>query len=211
MASPIQKILQEASFAYMNKAGVVVRLAISYIVEDHMDTEEAINKSLQESQMDLFWESAVEAAIAKAFAKGAGIATIPLLPELREAWDPSGMKLSEKLHGTQKEMRQAIISTIQQQQKLGKHAMQAARALYDGYNSGVHVIRKQELPKYMQDIVNFVRRSEFPDDDCYALMRLVRRAQRQTERLGSHGAPNRALRTAYKRLLQAIEETTPRP
>lgn len=206
MASPIQKILQEASFAYMNKAGVVVRLAISYIVEDHMDTEEAINKSLQESQMDLFWESAVEAAIAKAFAKGAGIATIPLLPELREAWDPSGMKLSEKLHGTQKEMRQAIISTIQQQQKLGKHAMQAARALYDGYNSGVHVIRKQELPKYMQDIVNFVRRSEFPDDDYYALMRLVRRAQRQTERLGSHGAPNRALRTAYERLLQAIED-----
>ena len=206
MASPIQKILQEASFAYMNKAQIVIRLAISYIVEDHMNAEEAVDKSLQESQMDLFWESAVEAAIAKAFAKGAGIAVIPLLPELREAWDPSGMKLSEKLHGTQKEIRQAIISTIQQQQKLGKHAMQAARALYDGYNSGVHVIRKQELPKYMQDIVNFVRRSEFPDDDCYALMRLVRRAQRQTERLGSHGAPNRALRAAYKRLLQAIED-----
>lgn len=206
MASPIQKILQEASFAYMSKAGVVVRLAISYIVEDHMDTEEAVDKSLQESQMDLFWESAVEAAIAKAFAKGAGIATIPLLPELREAWDPSGMKLSEKLHGTQKEMRQAIISTIQQQQKLGNHAMQAARALYDGYNSGIHVVRKQELPKYMQQVVHFVRRSEFPDDDYYALMRLVRRASRQTERLGTHGAPNRALRTAYKQLLQAVEE-----
>lgn len=69
MASPIQKILQEASFAYMSKAGVVVRLAISYIVEDHMNTEEAVDKSLQESQMDLFWETAVEAAIAKAFAK----------------------------------------------------------------------------------------------------------------------------------------------
>lgn len=206
MASPIQKILQEASFAYMSKAGVVVRLAISYIVEDHMNTEEAVDKSLQESQMDLFWESAVEAAIAKAFAKGAGIPTIPLLPELREAWDPSGMKLSEKLHGVQKEMRRAIISTIQQQQKLGNHAMQAARALYDGYNSGIHVVRKQELPKYMQQIVNFARRSEFPDDDYYTLMRLVRRASRQTERLGTHGAPNRALRTAYKQLLQAIEE-----
>ena len=72
MASPIQKILQEASFAYMSKASVVVRLAISYIVEDHMNTEDAVDKSLQESQMDLFWESAVEAAIAKAFAKGLG-------------------------------------------------------------------------------------------------------------------------------------------
>lgn len=84
--------------------------------------------------------------------------------------------------------------------------MQAARALYDGYNSGIHVVRKQELPKYMQQIVNFARRSEFPDDDYYTLMRLVRRAQRQTERLGTHGAPNRALRAAYKQLLQAVEE-----
>ena len=84
--------------------------------------------------------------------------------------------------------------------------MQAARALYDGYNSGVHVIRKQELPQYIQQVVHFVRRSEFPDDDYYALMRRVRRAKRQTERLGTHGAPNRALKTAYKQLLNAVEK-----
>lgn len=210
MASPIQKILDEAFFAYMTKAKIVVRLAISYIVETNMAVDEAIDKSMQESQMDIFWESAVEAAIAKAFSKGAGVPTIPLFPELREAWDPSGMTLSEKLHGAQQEMRQTIITTIRQQQKLGNHAMHTARVLYDGYNSGVHVIRKQELPKYMQDIVNFVRRSEFSDDEYYALMRLVRRAKQQTARLGNNDAPNKALRTAYKQLLQAVEDNNTR-
>lgn len=37
------------------------------------------------------------------------------------------------------------------------------------------------------------------------MLRLVRRTQKQTEAMGANGAPNQALKTAYKQLLQTVE------
>ncbi len=36
---------------------------------------------------------------------------------------------------------------------------------------------------------------------------LVRRAQKQTEAMGANGAPNQALKTAYKQLLQTVDKS----
>jgi hypothetical protein len=148
----------------------------------------------------------VEAAITKAAATGAGVASIPLLPELTDAWDPSGMKLSAKLHGTTQEIRQKIIYTLKSEQKARTHALAAAQALYDGYNSGHMVIRRQEVPMYLQRIIDFTRRASLTDAEMSDLRRLVRIARRNTERLGGNGAPTKALKTAYKQLLDAVEE-----
>ena len=58
--------------------------------------------------------------------------------------------------------------------------MKSARALYDGYNTTDNVVRKQMLPKYLQDVVNFSRRSDLGKNDVIALQKLVRKARQLT-------------------------------
>ena len=149
----------------------------------------------------------VTEVIEKAAAIGLGEKPKPM-PALYEAWDSSGMKLSEKLHGTDVEMRRAITDTIKEQLKIGKHAKEAALKLYDGYNTGKHVIRQQELPVYMQKIVNLARRGELTDKEKAELQRLIRRAKEQTAKLGQDGAPNKSLKAAYNQLLKAVEKNS---
>ena len=83
--------------------------------------------------------------------------------------------------------------------------MKSARALYDGYNTTDNVVRKQRLPKYLQDVVNFARRSDLGENDIIALQKLVRKTRRVVDRLAQNGAPNGALTTSYKELLDAVE------
>lgn len=147
---------------------------------------------------------AVRQSVKESYEAGVG-RTIKLFPShLDKAWDDSGMTLSEKLHGSDKEMRDTIVETIREQLKENRHAMQAARKLYDGYNSGQAVTRQQGIPKYLQQIVAFARHSDLTDEDRNDLLRQVRRARRQVERLGQGGAPNQALKTAYSELLDAV-------
>lgn len=100
---------------------------------------------------------------------------------------------------------QSYLNTIKEQLKQGAHAMKSARALYDGYNTTDNVVRKQMLPKYLQDVVNFSRRSDLGKNDVIALQKLVRKARRVVDRLAQNGAPDRALKTSYKELLDAVE------
>ena len=83
--------------------------------------------------------------------------------------------------------------------------MKLARALYDGNNTTDNVVRKQMLPKYLQDVVNFSRRSDLGENDVIALQKLVRKAGRMVDRLAQNGAPDRALKTSYKELLDAVK------
>ena len=151
---------------------------------------------------------AAKSAIRESYGKGAH-KTLKVFPaHLDAAWDESGMKLSEKLHGADAEMRAAIVKTIREQLKQNQHALKAARALYDGYGSGQAVIRRQHTPKYLQEVVDFARRSDLTEADRAELLKKVRRARRQVERLGQGGAPNQALKTAYSELLDAVTDGT---
>ena len=76
--------------------------------------------------------------------------------------------------------------------------------LMRGATSGQAVTRQQGIPKYLQQIVAFARHSDLTDEDRNDLLRQVRRARRQVERLGQGGAPNQALKTAYSELLDAV-------
>lgn len=202
MNSPIQEILTAFSMAYKEKSQKVIALVAMYMADGY-SVPDAVDKAMQTAAVSSFFTEAVHTAIQKAASVGAG-SDIPLLPELTGAWDASGMTLSAKLHGAETEMRQAIISTIQAQQRLGASATQAARALYDGYNSG-HIIRRQPLPQYLNTITAFTRRSDLTYQDRTALQRLIRRARRQTEIMSADGVPNKSLQTAYRQLLDAVE------
>jgi len=209
MASPIQKILTRFSRSFSKKARSISSLILASLQgneEDSRQTENKVNQAWTAAEFVDWFTNALHESIKVSFEQN-GPTAPKLLPELTEAWDDSGMTLSEKIHGADKEMRNKIVSTIREQQKQSKHAMQAARALYDGYNAG-RVTRQQPLPKYLADIVSFARRSDLTETDQAALLSKVRRAQRLVNRLGQNGAPNIALRSAYSELLKAVAEGT---
>ena len=204
MSSPLNDVLAGFSRKYRKKAKQVEPLIQKYL-DEGMTPAQAVDKALKETDFKAYMTKAVKDAMLSSAVIGAGSYTVGKSTPLNEAWDPSGMTLSEKLHGTSKAMRNHIINTIKEQLKQGAHAMKSARALYDGYNTTDNVVRKQMLPKYLQDVVNFSRRSDLTKNDVIALQKLVRKARRMVDRLAQNGAPNRALKTSYKELLDAVE------
>lgn len=72
-----------------------------------------------------------------------------------------------------------------------------ARELYDGYNSWKAVTMQQTLPKYLQAVRN-----------AYDTPRIVaesRKALRNIRRLSQNGALTKALKTAYKQLIETAQ------
>lgn len=208
MASPIQKVLTWFSKSFSRKARQLSDTILTAIMAGRDSSDEHQTRGIVESSWAAlkftdFLKRAVHRSIKVSFEQH-GQKAPKLLPELEDVWDESGMTLSQKLHGADKEMRDKIVETIKAQQKQNAHAMQVARALYDGYNAG-HVTRRQQLPKYLSDIVIFARRSDLTNEDRLALFAKVRKTQRIVDRLGRNGAPNKALRSAYTGLLEAIE------
>lgn len=205
MKSPISGILKRFSRVFQRAVDTVALYVIDNLDEDG-DVKAIVEQAWLTYKISDVFMNAVRQAVKEACEAGYG-QTIPLLPsQLEEAWDESGMTLSKKLHGADKEMRARVVSTIKDQLKQNRHAMQVARQLYDGYRSGQAVVRRQEMPKYLQDIVNFARRSELTAADRAQMLQLVRRARRQVALIGETCAPNQALRTAYSELLNAVAD-----
>ena len=126
--------------------------------------------------------------------------------QLSAAWDASGMKLSEKLHGTSQKMRESIIGTLREQMRHNKTWQQAARALYDGYadgkndyTGGADIIHRQEIARYIQA----VRRATAGDAET---LRAQLRALDNINSLARRGAPNKALQAAYNELLTKVQQ-----
>lgn len=205
MASPISKILKSFSKNFGTFAAGMSAWMMANLHGDD-DVEGKVDAMWKAMGVGAYVGDSVRNSMLSAYEKGAK-KTISLLPSaLEEAWDESGMTLSEKLHGADKEMRDRIVLTIREQLKLNHHAMTAARELYDGYNSGKAVTRRQSIPKYLQKVIDFARRSDLTKEDEAYLLRMVRRAQRQVDKLAADGAPNRALKSAYSELLTAVSE-----
>ena len=200
MNSPVQNVIEEFTTKYGELAPKLIETLLGYI-NDGWNLTKAVNQALVDVGLNDFLTENIEMAIEKSASIGAGVKSISLLKSLESEWDGSGMKLSEKLHGTQKQMRHNIISTVQAQIALNKHANQTAMKLYDGYNTSDNIIRKQELPKYINDLATFARRSDLP-----GLSKLCRQTRRKVNRLAQNGAPTKALKAAYSQLIDAVEK-----
>ena len=191
--------------------------AIKYLMRllaEGVKTEAAITKVLQRypnlSTLPELQPALVEAA-AYAYGIVPGVLTtaqVKLMGEqLAGKWDESGMTLSEKLHGVGVKMRDAIVSTLQEQMRRNKTWTEAARALFDGYgedgqnvhNGGKDIISRQELPKYLQKV------REATGNDPQALAE-QRQAIDNINHLAKNGAPNKALQAAYNKLLEAVQK-----
>ena len=190
--------------------------AVAYfrvLLAQGMKTEAALAK-VQRHYGKLFTLPELQPALVEAAAYAYGIvpsvlsaAQIKLMGEqLSAAWDASGMKLSEKLHGASQKMRESIIGTLREQMRHNKTWQQAARALYDGYadgkndyTGGVDIIRRQEIVHYMQA----VRRATAGDAEA---LRAQLRALDNINSLARRGAPNKALQAAYNELLAKVQQ-----
>lgn len=191
--------------------------AVAYLqrlIASGMKFEEALD-NVQRHYGKLFTLPELKPALVEAAAYAYGIvpsvlttAQVKLMGEqLASKWDESGMTLSEKLHGVGVKMRDAIVSTLQEQMRRNKTWTEAARALYDGYgddgqnvyNDGKDIISRQDLPKYLQKV------RVATGNDLQALAE-QRQAIDNINRLAKNGAPNKALQAAYNKLLEAVQK-----
>lgn len=202
----VEQIIKAFSKKY-GKQAKEIENAIRKAMANGMSIAEAVKEATKETEA--WMTSHVMESMLLSVSAGSGVNFEELPPALTNAWDASGMKLSKKIHGTTKEMRSAIISTLCKAQKDGKKAIETARALYDGYGYG-HVTRTQPLPDYLDKVLTYARRMDLSDKDKDALMREIRNAKRTTERLAQSNAPNRTLKAVYKELVTHIERSEDR-
>lgn len=114
---------------------------------------------------------------------------------MERPWASDGMTLSKRLHGATKQMREAIVDTIRTQLNLNASWTNAARELYDGYNSGKAVVREQDIPNYLRLVRHATAGS--PEQ-----LRAARQAMNNINRLARNGAPTKSLKAAYNQLVQ---------
>ena len=174
---------------------------------DKLDAGIKIEQAVTEIQYEypaLFTLSGLKESLVEVACYGAGIVPGVLIAAqakewgeaLSVAWSADGMKLSVKLHGASKKMRNAIIDTVRSQMRKNHTWIQSARALYDGYNAG-HVAREQQIAEYMKAVRNAALSGNSVQ------LRVARTATRNIQRLSRNGAPNQALKSAYKKLLDS--------
>ena len=100
MNSPVQSVINEFTEKYGEFAPKLIETLLNYI-NNGWNLTKAVNQALIDVGLNDFLTENIEMAIEKSASIGAGVKSISLLKSLESEWDGSGMKLSEKLHGTQ--------------------------------------------------------------------------------------------------------------
>lgn len=169
--------------------------------------EEAVRKAFTATNLDARLANtlldAMGVAVAEAVGPGATIKPSGRDKLLTLPWTADNMPLSQRLHGAGGTMRQKIIDEVQGAINKGEAWKQTAKRLYDGYGFPT-TIQSAELPQYLTELLKASR--EMPDGD--ELRRLLRKATRQIRLLGQDGAPNQALKAAYKGIAKAVATGT---
>lgn len=177
------------------------------LLDNGKKTAEAISV-IRGEYPKLFTLPNIRTALVEAAAYGYGIMPNVLTNTQKNAWsealsapwDASGMKLSEKLHGADVKMREAITDTIRDQMRRNAAWTDASLALYDGYGQG-NVIRTQELPRYLSAV-------RYATKGSPEALRSARRAIANIERLARKGSPTKALKASYLQLIDAAKNGT---
>jgi hypothetical protein len=160
-------------------------------------------KALERKHPELFQLPGLKDSLVEAAAYGYGIVPevltaatyAKMATAMERPWASDGMTLSKRLHGATKQMREAIVDTIRTQLNLNASWTNAARELYDGYNSGKAVVREQDLPNYLRLVRHATAGS--PEQ-----LRAARKAWNNINRLARNGAPTKSLKVAYNQLVQ---------
>ena len=198
---------------YQKKYGILadsaVELIKKYLAEGY-SPEKAIQMALKGSNFfavneGYIVDTAVTAAVlGYGLTDKAKVSTMRLRSAmLNEVWASDKLNLSKRLHGSRKDMRQTIVDAISSAMKQGKTWVQMARDLYDGYSYG-HITKKTVLPEYLANLVRQSKKILTGDSSALGEYKTaIKNAERQIGRLANDGTPTKAMKQAFKDLVDA--------
>ena len=207
-ADKVREIIAEYTTAF-KAFGDDVIAAVKFEMEKGMDIRDAVQKVLEDLDFDSHNTELVAAAVVASAIAGFGLRPEQVTPEakaeikkvlMKKPWSADGMKLSERLHGVDKVLRQNIISTVTASVNNSDSVIDMARKLYDGYNSGKAVIKPADLPEYLKKLVRQARFAMLGDVSGLSQLGVLQAAQKlkNPDRLTT-----KALKRAYKDLVEA--------
>lgn len=207
-ADKVREIIAEYTTAF-KAFGDDVIAAVKFEMEKGMDIRDAVQKVLEDLDFDSHNTELVAAAVVASAIAGFGLRPEQVTPEakaeikkvlMKKPWSADGMKLSERLHGVDKVLRQNIISTVTASVNNSDSVIDMARKLYDGYNSGKAVIKPADLPEYLKKLVRQARLAVQGDASELSKLGVLQAAQKlkNPDRLTT-----KALKRAYKDLVEA--------
>lgn len=204
----------------INLEGEMLVKAIRELLEKGVPVSAAVDTALKQRKYDAFISKSITDSVYKMALTTYGIPTTirvsaadqkAITKALTETpWTGDNMKLSTRLHGTSKVMRESIVSTIQssinRQDGLEKLSMQ----LYDGYNSGKNIIPPDELPAYLEKLHRSARAVAAGDKSAMKeFEKNFGNASANIEKMAARnlaGTPNTDLMTTYKNLLKEADK-----
>ena len=203
---PLERIIERVSKEWQADARKAVKRLYD-LLEEGKKTAEA-SDLVRKEYPEVFSLPHIRESLTEAAAYGYGIMPSILTEAqsvawgaaLSKPWDASGMTLSQKLHGADTKMREAIADTVREQLKRNAPWTDAAKALYDGYEHG-NIVRPQQLPKYLSAV-------RYATQGSPEAMRAARKAIYNIERLSQKGAPTKSLKAAYSSLVRAAQTGT---
>lgn len=207
-ADKVREIIAEYTTAF-KAFGDDVIAAVKFEMEKGMDIRDAVQKVLEDLDFDSHNTELIAAAVVASAIAGFGLRPEQVTPEakaeikkvlMKKPWSADGMKLSERLHGVDKVLRQNIISTVTASVNNSDSVIDMARNLYDGYNSGKAVIKPADLPEYLKKLVRQARLAVQGDASELSKLGVLQAAQKlkNPDRLTT-----KALKRAYKDLVEA--------
>ena len=207
-ADKVRQIIAEYTTAF-KAFGDDVIAAVKFEMEKGMDIRDAVQKVLEDLDFDSHNTELVAAAVVASAIAGFGLRPEQVTAEakaeikkvlMKKPWSADGMKLSERLHGVDKVLRQNIISTVTASVNNSDSVIDMARKLYDGYNSGKAVIKPADLPEYLKKLVRQARLAVQGDASELSKLGVLQAAQKlkNPDRLTT-----KALKRAYKDLVEA--------
>ena len=207
-ADKVREIIAEYTTAF-KAFGDDVIAAVKFEMEKGMDIRDAVQKVLEDLDFDSHNTELIAAAVVASAIAGFGLRPEQVTAEakaeikkvlMKKPWSADGMKLSERLHGVDKVLRQNIISTVTASVNNSDSVIDMARKLYDGYNSGKAVIKPADLPEYLKKLVRQARLAVQGDASELSKLGVLQAAQKlkNPDRLTT-----KSLKRAYKDLVEA--------
>ena len=193
--------------------GQMMKARIEILMKQGKSPEEAIRQGFKEYGVEDWLQANVSSVIVGTAQDALGqelakdLPAAALLEALSNPWDGSGLTLSEKIHGASNTMLNDVITTVRKQIHLNKTVKDTAQALYDGYRGG-HVVRQQELPKYMDELTRWTRRSRenLSEAEVKDLQRAIRKVRAQAEDLVDDSSTYNHFRTALNNLFDKLDQ-----
>lgn len=208
----LQRQLKAFSKTY-GLRGQLMEDRIKALLAQGKSPKEAIEQTFKEFGVEEWLQASVSSALVATAKDALGadlvgeLSGAVLLEALSNPWDGSGLTLSKKIHGTSESMKEVIVETVQNQIRLNKTVKDTAQALYDGYQHG-SIVRQQDLPKYMDDLMRWTRRSRenLTEAERRDLQRAIRKVQAQADELVDDKSTYNHFRTALRSLLDKIDK-----